>query len=247
MNIINTIMKNTQKNKDYRPRLSKGLNNLTKGLKGDKNRVLVIGDLHEPFCLDTYLKHCKGVYDKYNCNKVVFIGDVIDNHYSSFHETDPDGMGGGDELDYAIKRLSKWVKAFPKATVLIGNHDRIISRKAFSGGIPKKWIRSYNEVLNAPDWNFVIDDVLYIHGEGGTARTKMKKELHSVVQGHLHTQGYIEWVVGSRFKIFGMQVGCGINKYSYAMAYGKNFPKPFISCAVVLNGGKLPILEPMEL
>ena len=55
MNIINTIMKNTQKNKDYRPRLSKGLNNLTKGLKGDKNRVLVIGDLHEPFCLDTYL------------------------------------------------------------------------------------------------------------------------------------------------------------------------------------------------
>ena len=89
--------------------------------------------------------------------------------------------------------------------------------------------------------------MLYIHGEGGTARTKMKKELHSVVQGHLHTQGYIEWVVGSRFKIFGMQVGCGINKYSYAMAYGKNFPKPFISCAVVLNGGKLPILEPMEL
>lgn len=44
-----------------------------------------------------------------------------------------------------------------------------------------------------------------------------------------------------------MQVGCGIDRNSYAMAYGKNFPKPFISCAVVLNDGKTPILEPMEL
>ena len=215
------------------------------------NRVLVIGDLHEPFCLDQYFDHCKQVYNKYECNKVVFIGDVIDNCYSSFHDADPDGMGGGDELDLAISRLARWVNAFPKAYVTIGNNDRIISRKAFSGGVPKKWVKTYNEVLEAPDWNFVesviIDDVMYIHGEGGTARARMKKELHSMVQGHLHTQGYIEYYVGQKHKIFGMQVGCGIDKDSYAMAYGKNFQKPFVSCSVVLNNGELPILEPMKL
>lgn len=234
-----------------RPRLTKGLNNLVQVLKDKSNRVLVVGDLHEPFCLDAYLEHCIYVYSKYNCNRVVFIGDVIDNHYSSYHEVDPDGLGGGDELDLAIKRLSRWVKAFPVADIMIGNHDRIIARKAFSSGIPKKWIKEYKEVLNAPEWNFtesiIIDNVLYQHGEGGTARSKMRKELISTVQGHLHTQGYIDFQVGRNYKIFGAQIGCGIDKDAYAMAYGKNFGKPFISCLVVLNSGTLPILEPMEL
>ena len=69
----------------------------------------------------------------------------------------------------------------------------------------------------------------------------------STVQGHLHTQGYIDFQVGRNYKIFGMQVGCGIDHKSYAMSYAKNFGKPFIACAVVLNNGTLPILEPMEL
>lgn len=216
-----------------------------------ENRVLIIGDLHEPFCLDGYLEHCINMYKEFNCNQVVFIGDVIDNHYSSFHTTDVDGLGGGHELELAISKLQRWVKAFPNAYVTLGNHDRIILRKAFEGQIPKIWIKSFSEVLGAPNWEFVeqivIDDVMYIHGEGGTARARMRKELHSLVQGHLHIQGYIDYQVGNNHKIFGMQVGCGIDHTSYAMAYGKNFGKPFISCGVILNNGKLPILLPMEL
>jgi len=234
-----------------RPRLNKEMGKFVDSMKNKDNRVLIIGDLHEPFCLDSYLEHCIKIRDKYNCNKIVFIGDEIDNHASSYHESDPDGMGGGEELDYAIRRISRWVKAFPDAYVTIGNHTRIVARKAFSAGIPKRWIREYNEVLNAPGWKFVesvvIDDVLYQHGEGGTARTKMRKELMSTVQGHLHTQGYIDFQVGRNYKIFGIQVGCGIDKDSYAMAYGKNFGKPFIACAVILENGTLPILETMNL
>ena len=52
---------------------------------GDINNVLVIGDLHEPFCLENYLEFCRIQQEKYNCGTVVFIGDVIDNHYSSYH------------------------------------------------------------------------------------------------------------------------------------------------------------------
>lgn len=239
------------KKKQQRPRLTGGIADFVSSLRNEDKRVLVIGDLHEPFCLNGYLSHCKKIQEKYNCNEVVFIGDVVDNHYSSYHETDADGLGGGDELDAAINRLSRWVEAFPKAYVTIGNHDRIISRKAQTGGIPKRWIKSYNEVLNAPNWDFVesvvLDNVLYQHGEGGTARTKMRKELISTVQGHLHVQGYIDFQVGRNYKIFGMQVGCGIDRESYAMAYGRNYGRPFISCAVVLDNGKLPILEPMDL
>lgn len=212
--------------------------------------VLVIGDLHSPFDLESYFNHCCMIQEKHKCNKVVFIGDVIDNHYASYHETDADGMGGGDELIAAINRLKRWYKQFPVADVIIGNHDRLIMRKAQTSSIPSAWIRDYKDVLCTPQWNFtervVIDGVQYIHGEGGTARAKHRKDLMSTVQGHLHTQAYTEWTVGANFKIFGCQVGCGIDHKSYAMAYAKNFPKPAIGCVVIVDG-KTCINEMMSL
>ena len=211
------------------------------------NNILVIGDLHEPFCLDEYLDWCVEQYDTYNCTEVVFIGDVIDNHYSSYHETSADGLGGLEELEIAIKRISRWYKAFlnSKITVIIGNHDRLIMRKAQTSAIPSKWIKSYKEVLEVPEWNFVEryvkDNVQYIHGEGGTASTKCRADMMNTVQGHLHTQCYVQNFVGNKFRIFGVQVGCGIDHESYAMAYAKYGKKPAISCAVILNNGKIPI------
>lgn len=224
---------------DHRPRLRGNKLAAFQNLTKKERRILVIGDLHEPFCLDGYLEFCQETYANYNCNQVIFIGDIIDNHYSSYHETDPDGMGGGHELELAIERVQKWYTAFPKADVIIGNHDRIIMRKAFSSAIPKVWVRSYNEVLGT-SWNWtervVYDNVQYVHGEGGTARTKMKNDLMSTVQGHIHTQAYTEYHVGKNFKIFGMQVGCGVDSSSYAAAYARHFKKQAIGCGVVIGG-----------
>ena len=214
-----------KKNKDVRPRLTGAKLANFNFFNNKESRVLVIGDLHAPFDLDSYFDHCVEVYERYNCNRVVFIGDVIDNHYSSYHETDADGMGGGKELQLAIDRLARWYHRFPDADVTVGNHDRIIMRKAQTGGVPKQWIREYSEVLNTPRWNFVtsveIDDVLYIHGEAGTAKTKARADMRSTVQGHLHTQAYTEYFVGANSRVFGCQVGCGIDAKSYAMAYMK--------------------------
>tara|TARA_R110002096_G_scaffold391109_1_gene585964 strand:+ start:31 stop:741 length:711 start_codon:yes stop_codon:yes gene_type:complete len=224
---------------EERPRLSgnklAAYNHITK----QERRILVIGDLHAPFELDGYFDFCKETYKNYNCNQVIFIGDIIDNHYSSFHTTDPDGMGGGDELSHAINDVQKWAIEFPVADVLIGNHDRIIMRKAFDSAIPKVWIKSYNDVLGT-NWNWVerivYDNVQFVHGEGGTARTKAKNDMMSTVQGHIHTQAYVEWMVGRKFRVFSMQVGCGVDSKSYAAAYAKNFKKQAIGCGVVLGG-----------
>lgn len=208
-------------------------------LTANTSRVLVIGDLHCPFDLDGYLEHCQDIYSRHNCNRVVFIGDIIDNHYSSYHETDPDGFGGGEELERAIHHVARWSEAFPDAHVLIGNHDRIIMRKAFSSSIPKAWVKSYNEVLGT-DWDWaehlVIDGVQYVHGEGGTARTKAKNDMMSTVQGHIHTACYVDWMVGRNFRIFGMQVGCGIDHEAYAAAYARHYKKQAIGCGVVIGG-----------
>jgi predicted phosphodiesterase len=224
---------------ESRPRLTGNKKIAYENLMKKERRILVVGDIHAPFCLDGYLEFCKDVYAKYNLNQVVFIGDILDNHYASYHETDPNGMSGGTELDYAIAQVTKWADAFPIADVVIGNHDRIIMRKAFSSSVPMEWIRSYNEVLGT-DWDWservVYDNVQYVHGEGGTARTKAKNDMMSTVSGHIHTQAYCEWLVGRNFRVFGMQVGCGIDADSYGAAYARHFKRQAIGCGVVLGG-----------
>jgi len=218
---------------------------------GGDSRVLVIGDLHEPFTKRGYIEHCQEIQAKYNTNETVFIGDITDNHFSSFHMTDPDGHSAAEELKRAKDKIALWYECFPNATVTIGNHDRLPNRKAFAGGVSKMWIKSIGEVLETPNWDFVEqvikDNVLYVHGENRQADMRAKNDQISVVQGHWHTKGYISYFVGMHHKIFAMQVGSGIDAKAYAMAYGKHFNKPHISCGVVLDNGKLPILEYMNL
>jgi len=220
-------------------------------LTGNKDNVLVIGDLHEPFCLSEYLEFCRKKQEEYNCGTVVFIGDIIDNHYSSYHESELDTDGPNKEFDLAKSRIKEWYYTFPKAYVCIGNHDRMVSRKAKSGGISDRWLKSYSEALDTPNVDFVMEivmnNVCYNHGEAGEASKRMTTELISQVQGHLHSKFYIHYGVGARHKVFGLQTGCGIDRNSFAFAYGKNGPKPVIGCSVVLNKGTLPILLPMDL
>jgi hypothetical protein len=86
---------------------------------------------------------------------------------------------------------------------------------------------------------------------GGGENGAYQKALNwrtSVVQGHWHTTSYIRYNVSAVDRIFAMQVGCGIDRKAYAMAYTRNFIKrPIISCGVVQNNGTLPILCPMHL
>ncbi len=148
--------------KDYRLRLTKAEHDLIQEMRvsegGVVNNVLCIGDIHSPFELknNKYLEFCVSKYEQFDCTEVVFIGDIIDNHYSSFHEVNIDAeYTGKQELDIAIERIARWYKEFPKATVIIGNHDRMVMRKAQTSAIPSKWIKSYKEVLEVPGWNFV--------------------------------------------------------------------------------------------
>ena len=214
-------------------------------LRTGNERVLVISDLQVPYEHKDALEFMVAVSEAVQPTRVINIGDEVDQHAIGRFDPDPDAASAGDELRIAKRHLAKWYEAFPYADVMIGNHDRMASRKAMSGGIPAAWIRSYNEVLNTPNWNWVesviYDDVLYEHGEGGQAAAKAKNNLMSSICGHTHTLAYVQWFVGKRFKVFGMQVGCGVDSTTYAAAYAKNFKKQAIGCSVVLNNGTLPI------
>lgn len=213
-------------------------------LRGNKNNVLVIGDLHEPFTLGTYLGFCRKVQEIFNCGTVQFIGDMVDNHFTSYHEIDPDAFGAGQELEFARYKIAKWHKTFPDALVCRGNHDLIIARKAYSAGISTSWVRTESEVLGTDTWQwddeFFHKGVQYVHGTGysghSAALTMARERGHSVVMGHLHTISSVQYL-SRKNPTFGMIVGCGIDASKYAFKYAKYFSrKPIISCGVVLNG-----------
>lgn len=222
---------------------------------GNPNNVLVISDTHFPFERDGALEHCREMQERFKCGTVVHIGDVIDNHFSSYHETNPDGKSAGDELEVAKQKVQDWYKVFPKAKVCLGNHDQLIQRKAFTSGLSKHWIRGYAEVLETPGWQFelehMINGILYIHGTGtrgaaGALSTAMNRRV-SVVQGHLHSTARIDWNVSSEDRLFAMNVGCLVDDRKYAFDYAMVNPKKFIvSCGVVI-AGELPIILPMQL
>ena len=62
----------------YRLTAKEEANLLEMRAKAEKSRVLVIGDIHLPFERKDYLQFCKDTYKEYQCNRVVFIGDIID-------------------------------------------------------------------------------------------------------------------------------------------------------------------------
>lgn len=221
-----------------------------------EDNILVIGDTHFPFEREGYIEFLEKTRLEYKCKTVIHIGDVVDNAYSSFHETNPDGHSAGDELSYAIEKLKDLYKVFPKVKVCLGNHDLIINRKAFSSGLSKRWIKGLDDVLEVPGWDFdlehVVHNVMFTHGTGtsgqNAAYNKALNIRMSTVQGHLHSEANIRYNVSKNDIIFAMQVGCGVDDRKYAFDYAKANPRKFIiSCGVVLNRGKLPIIIPMDL
>lgn len=209
------------------------------------SRVLVIGDTHAPSVHPGYLAFCSDLRDRYQCNRVVHIGDVVDFHSISFHAHVPDMPGPKDEFEQAFEATRPWVEAFPRASVCIGNHDRRVIRLAESVNIPARFVRDYREVWETPGWKwaeeFIIDDVHYSHGEGcgglHPAYNQMQKMLMSAVIGHVHTAGGVSWLANPTRRMFGLDTGCGIDEKSLAFQYGKHFKRrSIISAAVVLDG-----------
>jgi hypothetical protein len=221
---------------------------------------MVIGDLHCPCDLDSYLEFCLENYEAYECGHTVFIGDVANCGLISYHEFDPEWpYSPAQEIDITRERIAKWESAFPDAHVMTGNHDALPYRKAKTAGIPRSMIRDPEEIWETETWTwhprfttYFYDDVAYRHGDRGKGGQfnpafKNAKELFvSLVQGHFHGQAGIEWYCNEYTKIFGMQVGSGMDWHRMEMDYGVKFnQKPMISCGIVHEGK--PYVEVMDL
>ncbi len=222
-------------------------NDLKPYTKGNPNNVLVVPDIHIPFEHPNALNFLRKQQEKYDCGKVIFIGDIIDGHAWSFHQKHGDSKSAREEYELALIKIQEWYKVFPEAMITIGNHDALFDRKVESAGISRRFLKPLNEIFNVPNWKFVneyvYNDVLYTHGHGGgNAEKRVSQEFISTVQGHLHSESFVKYFAGRNKQLFAMQVGTMIDFDAYAFEYAKRGKKPILSCGVVLDNQ--PIIVP---
>lgn len=202
-------------------------------IKADEHNWIFIGDLHEPFTDPRYFDFILNIVNKYKIDKVVFMGDEIDNHAISYHEKDPNGYGIRQEYDLAVLGLEKWFKAFPNSDVLTGNHSSLIKRQVKSAGLLNDWVKPLNDLYKVPTWKFhtEFETDKFVCGHGDDGKNLKTKILHwgkSYIQGHYHSESNLFFTSENHF---GLQVGCGVDKTSYAFKYAGKGAKRFIHSA----------------
>src|ERR1700722_6285708 len=76
-------------------------------------KVLAVGDTHLPAVHPGYLAFCSDLYDKYDCDTAVHIGDFVDHHAISAHDPSPEADGPLGEYAEALDLAAKWYCTFP--------------------------------------------------------------------------------------------------------------------------------------
>lgn len=225
-------------------------------VKEDNSRILFISDLHIPFHHQDSFDFLRYLKQKYNPTRVICLGDELDKHSLSYHEHDPNGYSAGHELNASIPYIKELEEIFPQMDIIESNHGSLVWRKAKTNGIPKHYIKSYNDVLGVGEgwnWNFDLTLTLpngqqcYIHhGKSSDVLKLSQTSGMNAVQGHFHERFKIDYWANSNDLYWGMQCGCLIDDDQYAFNYNNvNIKRPIIGTGLIIDS--IPVLEPMVL
>lgn len=232
--------------------------------------ILVLSDLHAPYSHPQTLDFMKALKRKYRPTRIICVGDETDGHAISFHDADPDLDAAGVELELAREFLWKVEKIFPKMDLLSSNHGDLLYRRGRAHGIPKHMLLEYRDVLFAEKdkngnlirpngrgegWNWHFDlkvklasgeTAYFHHGKKKSLKANIKDHQMCFVCGHWHSQFEIQYVSSPDRLVWGMMVGCSIDRKSLAFAYNRNnAERPIIGHGIIIEG--YPKLLPMPL
>lgn len=222
----------------------------------DNSRILFISDLHAPYNHKDAVSFLAHLNDKYKPTRIISLGDECDKHQLSYHEHSPDLLSAKDELTAAKKVIGELHSLFPEMDVLDSNHGSLVYRKSHTHGIPKEYIRSYNEVLGVSDkWKWHPDmlitlpdgeDVYLHHGKSVDAIKVSQQYGCSHVCGHYHESFSIKYWSTPTGVHFAVNSGCLIDRKSLAFAYANNnMKRPMIGTSLIIDSK--PVLETMDL
>lgn len=219
--------------------------------------ILVIPDLHVPFHHPDAFDFLDAVSNRYSPDRVVCLGDEVDKHNMSFHDSDPDiPFSASGELEKAIWHLKDLYLLFPRVDVIESNHGSMVYRKGKAHGIPRHYFKTYQEILEAPKrWVWHLDlvvtasngqDIYFHHGLSKNAmKTSQNKSMNHCC-GHYHSEFAIQYWANSRQLYWAMNTGCLIDDKAMAFNYNNTtLARPILGCGVILDG--IPKLIPMVL
>lgn len=217
--------------------------------------VLIISDTHIPYHHKDLIPFLKDLKEIIKPDRVIHIGDELDKHAMSFHDSDPDLPSAGDELKISLPIIKQLENIFPVVDLLDSNHGSLVYRRSLKYGIPKAYLKHYNDFLNVGKGWVWHDDltiktstgpVYFCHGKVADVLKLAQSMGMSCVQGHYHSSFNIKYYGNSLGLYFGLQVGCLIDKDSLAFRYNKTQrARPLIGCGAIIDG--LPKLIPMVL
>lgn len=220
------------------------------------DRVLIISDLHCPWQHPDAFDFLRALKKKIKPQFVLNLGDEADAHALSFHETNPDLPSAGDELSLAKTELHELEKIFPEMTLLHSNHSSLIYRRALKHGMPRAYLRNYNDFLEVgkgwkwvDDINFRLSDGSEVFATHGMAADGIKLAMQygkNVIQGHFHSKFNIQYFSNPDRLVWSMQCGCLTKQSSLAFEYARNFKMRFIIGTGAIIDGQ-PKLFPMRL
>lgn len=222
----------------------------------DNSRVLLISDMHIPYHHPDTLEFLKHLKEKYNPTRVICLGDELDKHALSYHDSDPDLPSAGDELRRSVPVIHQLFEMFPVMDIIESNHGSLVWRKAKTNGIPRQYIRSYNDVLGVGEgwkWSFDLTITLpngqrcYIHHGKTSNVIQLSQQMGmNAIQGHYHEACRIDYWGNPTGLYWGMQCGCLIDDDALAFSYNNvNIKRPVIATGLIVDS--IPVLEPMLL
>ena len=218
-------------------------------------KVLAIGDLHIPYHHKDSFAFLRALKKKYKgFDLVVNMGDELDQHAISMHDSNPDLHSAGDELRLAKTYVKELEGIFPDMTLLDSNHSSLVYRRALKYGLPKAYLKHYNEFLDVgKGWKWVDDLTIslndgsrcfFTHGMSANVLQIAQKMGMHAVQGHYHSKASIQYYSNPDNLNWAMQTGCLTNQQSLAFGYSKNFKDRFICSSAVIIDGQ-PRIHPM--
>lgn len=225
-------------------------------MKAKDRRILVISDLHVPYHHPDAFAFLKALKKQFKPTRIINIGDEIDNHGISFHDSDPDLLSPGDELLESIYYIGQLEKIFPEMDLVHSNHGSLSYRRGKAGGIPRHFLKDYADVLEVgPGWQWHEEilvkvhprqEILFRHQFAADISKDVGRLGCSLVQGHHHSRFEIMYNSSPRSLNWGMTVGCLIDAKSMAFEYNKlQTKRPILGVGVIEDG--LPKLVPMIL
>lgn len=220
-------------------------------------KALVISDLHFPYQHPDAIDFLYALHDYFDFDTILNVGDIVDNHYPSFHEKEPDCYGGSEEIERASEGLQELESIFPEMLISLGNHDLLPRRKANAAQIPLEHVADPNLVYGLQggwDWrekHYVKlpkkRTLLVTHSVGANIANNAKLYSHCSVQGHHHGTYGLQYFGDHDLLRWHFSTGCLINPKAPAFRYDKKMivNRPVIGCGYIING--VPYPAPMDL